>query len=201
TLDFRRANFRLFRDLLGKVLWDKALEGREAQESWLIFKDHLLRVQEQCIPRRRKAGKNARRLLWMNKELLDLLGRKRKIYREWKRGQVRWEDYKDVAQTARDHVRKARAQVELNLAKNIKGNMKTFYRYISDKRKAREDVSPFWKENGELVTRDMEKAEVLNDFFVSLFTVRGSSHAAQVTEAKGRDWEKEDPPTVSEDQV
>ncbi|GAB0181498.1 hypothetical protein GRJ2_000615100 [Grus japonensis] len=33
TLDFRRADFGLFRDLLGRVPWDKALEGREAQES------------------------------------------------------------------------------------------------------------------------------------------------------------------------
>ena len=32
TLDFRRADFGLFRDLLGRVPWDKALEGREAQE-------------------------------------------------------------------------------------------------------------------------------------------------------------------------
>ncbi|GAB0204868.1 mitochondrial enolase superfamily member 1 [Grus japonensis] len=34
TLDFRRADFGLFRDLLGRVPWDKALEGRGAQESW-----------------------------------------------------------------------------------------------------------------------------------------------------------------------
>ncbi|GAB0188996.1 cAMP-dependent protein kinase inhibitor alpha [Grus japonensis] len=32
TLDFRRADFGLFRDLLGRVPWDKALEGRGAQE-------------------------------------------------------------------------------------------------------------------------------------------------------------------------
>ncbi|MCQ4078456.1 hypothetical protein FK519_27115 [Klebsiella pneumoniae] len=30
TLDFRRADFGLFRDLLGRVPWDKALEGRGA---------------------------------------------------------------------------------------------------------------------------------------------------------------------------
>ncbi|GAB0192044.1 hypothetical protein GRJ2_001669700 [Grus japonensis] len=50
TLDFRRADFGLFRDLLGRVPWDKSLEGRGAQESWLVFKDHLLQAQEQCIP-------------------------------------------------------------------------------------------------------------------------------------------------------
>ncbi|GAB0203516.1 hypothetical protein GRJ2_002817200 [Grus japonensis] len=42
TLDFRRADFGLFRDLLGRMPWDKALEGRVAQDSWLVFEDHLL---------------------------------------------------------------------------------------------------------------------------------------------------------------
>lgn len=32
TLDFKRVYFGLFRDLLGRVPWNKALEGRGAQE-------------------------------------------------------------------------------------------------------------------------------------------------------------------------
>jgi len=46
TQDFRAADFGLFRDLLGRVSWDKALEGRGAQENWLIFNDHLFEAQE-----------------------------------------------------------------------------------------------------------------------------------------------------------
>ncbi|GAB0209625.1 mitochondrial enolase superfamily member 1 [Grus japonensis] len=45
----------------------------------------------------------------------------------------------------------------------------------------------------------METAEVLNDFFASVFTGKCLSHAAQVTEGKGRDWENAEPPTVGED--
>ncbi|GAB0203977.1 mitochondrial enolase superfamily member 1 [Grus japonensis] len=45
----------------------------------------------------------------------------------------------------------------------------------------------------------MEKAEVLNDFFASVFTGKSLSHTAQVTE--GRDWENAEPPTVGKDQV
>jgi len=46
----------------------KALEGREAQESLLIFNDHLLQAQ---VPTKRKSGKNTMRPAWMNKEFLD----------------------------------------------------------------------------------------------------------------------------------
>ena len=42
TLDFGRADFGLFRYLLGRVPWDRVMEGRWVQESWVIFKDHPL---------------------------------------------------------------------------------------------------------------------------------------------------------------
>ena len=80
TLDFWRADFKLFLELLGRVTWDKALEGRGAQESWSVFRNHLQDLK-QFIPRKKKVGKNARRI---NKELLDLLCHKKKVYREWK---------------------------------------------------------------------------------------------------------------------
>ena len=47
--------------LLGRVPWGKALEGRGAQESWSVFKHHIMEAQEQCILAERKSGKIARR--------------------------------------------------------------------------------------------------------------------------------------------
>jgi len=67
---------------------------------------------------------------------------------------------------------------------------------VSDKRKVKENVGPLWKETWDLVTRDMEKAEILNNFFASVLTSKCSSHTAQVADGKGRDWESEEPPTV-----
>ncbi|KFO15066.1 hypothetical protein N312_07407, partial [Balearica regulorum gibbericeps] len=178
TLACRRADFGLFRDLLGRVPWDKALKGRGAQESWLRFKDHLLQAQERCILTKRKSGKNAERPTWMNEELLGKLKHKKEAYRGWKQGQVAWEEYRGIVIVARDQVRKAKALLELNLVRDIKGN-KNFHRYISDKRRTRENVGPLRNETGELVTQDMEKAEVLNDFFASVFTDKCLSHTAQ----------------------
>ncbi|GAB0186183.1 mitochondrial enolase superfamily member 1 [Grus japonensis] len=122
--------------------------------------------------------------------------RQKGSYRGWKQGQVAWEEYRETIQAARDQVRKAKALIELNLARDIKGNKKSFYRYVSDKRKMRENVGPLWNEMGDLVTLNKEKTEVVNDFFVSVFTSKGSNHTAQVAEGKDRDWENEEPPTV-----
>ena len=38
-MDFRKADFGLFRCLLGGISWNKALEGNVTQEHWLIFKE------------------------------------------------------------------------------------------------------------------------------------------------------------------
>ncbi|GAB0210120.1 mitochondrial enolase superfamily member 1 [Grus japonensis] len=199
ALDFRRADFGLLRDLLGRIPWDKALEGRGAQESWLIFKGHLLQAQQRCIPTKRKSSKTTKRPPWMNKDLLGKLKQKKEAYRGWKQGQVAWEEYRETVRAARDPVRKAKALIEISLARDVKDNKKSFYRYVSDKRRTRENVGPLRNEMGDLVTQDMEKAEVLNDFFASVFTGKCLSHTAQVTE--GRDWENAEPPTVGEDQV
>ena len=75
------------------------------------------------------------------------------------------------------------------------------YEVVSDKSKTRENVGPLWKKTGDLVTQGMEKAEVLNAFFASVFTNKCSSHTAQVTDGKGRDWENEEWTTAGEDQV
>ncbi|GAB0180267.1 mitochondrial enolase superfamily member 1 [Grus japonensis] len=199
TLDFRRADFGLFRDLLARIPWDKALEGRGAQDSWLIFKAHLLQAQERCIPTKRKSSKNTKSPPWMNKELLGKVKQKKEAYRGWKQGQVAQEEYRETIRAARDQVRKAKALIEISLARDVKDNKKSFYRYVSDKRRMRENVGPLWNEMGDLVTEDMEKAEVLNDFFASVFTGKSLSHTAQV--AEGRDWENAEQPTVGEDQV
>ncbi|GAB0204631.1 hypothetical protein GRJ2_002928700 [Grus japonensis] len=199
TLDFRRAGFGLFRDMLGRIPWDKALEGRGAQDSWLIFKDHLLQAQERCIPTKRKSSKTTKRPPWMNKEVLGKVKQKKEACRGWKQGQVAWEEYRETVPAAREQVRKAKALIEISLAKDVKDNKKSFYRYVSDKRRTRENVGPLWNETGDLVTQDVEKAEVLNDFFASVFTGKCLSHTVQVTE--GRDWEDAEPPTVGEDQV
>lgn len=50
TLNFRRANFGLLKDLLGGIPRVKALEEKGVEESWLIFKHQFLQTQDLYIP-------------------------------------------------------------------------------------------------------------------------------------------------------
>ncbi|PKU40134.1 hypothetical protein llap_9557 [Limosa lapponica baueri] len=153
------------------------------------------------IPKKKKSGKIARRPAWISKERLDKIRTKKEAYRGWKQGRVDWAEYRETVRVTRNQVRQAIAQAELNLARDVKDNKKNFYSYIRDKGKTREAVGPLRKETGHLVTQNMDKAELLNDFFASLFTGKGSNRTAQVTEGKNRDSENEEPPTVQEEEV
>ena len=69
----------------------------------------------------------------------------------------------------REKIRKAKAELELSLATKAKENSKCFYKHINSKRKARENLHPLLDAEGNLVTKDQDKAEVLNAFFASNF--------------------------------
>jgi len=61
-----------------------------------------------------------------------------------------WEKYKNIIRACRDTMR--RANTPLDFAREVKDNEKGFLKYISSKRKTRENVSPL----NELCTLKME---------------------------------------------
>ncbi|KFQ65391.1 hypothetical protein N335_01657, partial [Phaethon lepturus] len=171
TLNFRKAKFQLFRELVNRTPWETALRDKGAEQSWQIFKDAFQRAQELLIPRSKKSGKEGNRPAWLSQDLLGKLKGKKEMHKQWKQGHSEsWEEYRNAAQFCRDGVRKAKAQLELNLARDAKNNKKGFYRYVSQKRKGKESISPLMSKTGKLVTTDKEKAEVLSDFFASDFS-------------------------------
>ncbi|KFQ80133.1 hypothetical protein N335_04342, partial [Phaethon lepturus] len=201
TLNFRKANIQLFRELVSKTPWETALRDKGAEQSWQIFKDTFHRVQELSIPRGKKSRKECKRLAWLSQDLMVKLKGKKEMHRQWKQGQVSREDYRDTAQLCRDGVRKAKAWLEVNLVRDAKNNKLGFYRYVSQKRKVKESVLPFMSKTGRLATMDEERADVLNDFFASVFTVSISSHTSQGDGLQDGNWGSKGPPTVREDQV
>ncbi|CAM4560229.1 unnamed protein product [Lepidochelys kempii] len=72
------------------------------------------------------------------------------------------------------------------------------FRYVSKKKKVKERVGPLLNEGGNLVTEDVEKANVLSAFFASVFTNKVSS---QTTALGSTAWGEGDQPSVEKEVV
>lgn len=74
--------------------------------------------------------------------------------------------------------------MELNTARDVNGNKKSFCNYSSSRRKTVENVSTMPNKTGDLVTWDGEK--VLEDFFALVFTPQAGLQEPQVPETWGQ---------------
>jgi len=61
TLDFRRADFGLFRSLADRVPWELVLKGKGVQEGCTLFMEEVLKTQEQAILMCRNTSQQGRR--------------------------------------------------------------------------------------------------------------------------------------------
>ncbi|KAK4818051.1 LOW QUALITY PROTEIN: hypothetical protein QYF61_004578 [Mycteria americana] len=118
------------------------------------------------------------------------------------KGQATQEDYKGVARLCREKIRKAKAQLELNLATAVRDNKKCFYKYISNKRWTKENLHPLLDVGRNIMRKDEEKSEVLNAFFASVFNSQTSyPQGIQPPELEDRNGEQNELPIIQEEAV
>ncbi|KAK4813551.1 hypothetical protein QYF61_009594 [Mycteria americana] len=102
-----------------------------------------------------------------------------------------------VARWCREKIRRAKAKLELNLATAVKDNKKYFFKYLSSQRRAKENLQPLVEGGGNTVTKDEEKAEVLNAAFASVFNSRADcSMGTQPLELEDRDGDQNGAPII-----
>uniref|UniRef100_A0A8D0DX11 Reverse transcriptase domain-containing protein n=1 Tax=Salvator merianae TaxID=96440 RepID=A0A8D0DX11_SALMN len=109
----------------------------------------------------------------MNPELNNLLKRKKEMFKKWKEGDISKEEYNAICRNCRISVRKAKAKNELRIAREAKNNKKGFWGYVRSKRKVKEAIGPLQNEKGDLVKNNIQKAELLNSYFASVFSQKG----------------------------
>ena len=72
-------------------------------------------------------------------------------------------------------MRFARKRYEQGIVETVKENPKAFWSYVNSKTKMKSGISDLKDENGELRSSDVDKANILSNFFASVFTKEGDS--------------------------
>ncbi|PKU38840.1 hypothetical protein llap_10849 [Limosa lapponica baueri] len=121
------------------------LRDKGAEQSWQTFKDAFQRAQELSIPRCKKPSEKGKRPACLSQDLLVKVKGKKELHWQFRQDWVFWEEHRDTAWLGRDEVRKAKAPLELNQARDAKNNKKGFYRHVNQKKMARKKMKK--KEN------------------------------------------------------
>ena len=144
------------------------LYNMNVQESWDFFQEKLQSSIENHIPIKRKSKKKQK---WTDKKCLDAVKKKHRAWNKYihTQSQRNYSEYCNVRNACTKTTRSAKKKYEKNIVMNMKENPKDFWAYIRQKTKAKSGVSDLKDSQGVLIQDNEEKANLLNDFFASVF--------------------------------
>ena len=200
--NYNKGDYIEMRNQLKRTDWeDMKSEGVEGQ--WKTILDTINQVVESCVPKSRTAKQTDKKRLplWTNEKALTKVKKKGAAYKRYKETRE-GKDYLAYAKArnqAKQECRNAVRNFEKQIASEVKRNPKAFYSYASTKLKTKDTIADLEDEEGNIVTSNTGKAEVLNNFFCSVFTKENTDTIPNLREQKLENTLKEI--KISVDQV
>jgi hypothetical protein len=105
----------------------------------------------------------------MTRDILRTVRKKRRLWATAKHGE-NVEAYREAERMVKNQIRNAKRKLEKKLATENGGNSKPFYAYLKSKLKNKTPVGPLKNKQGKIVSGNKEMAEMLNDYFGSVFS-------------------------------
>lgn len=178
---YDKGHYENMKKELRTVAWEDEMAPLGVDEAWTLFNKVMLNAVKNHIPVT-NPRKNKGRSIWMNRTALKKVKKK---YHAWKR-YLATKDGEDYVRYTKERdelrqmTRKLSHDFEKDLADNIKKNPKAFWRYVNSKTKVRCGVDDLTREDGSIASSDEDKANELNKFFASVFTVEDMGNMPNV---------------------
>ena len=121
----------------------------------------------------------------LRKETLRNIRRKHRLWERYmeKRSKESYREFCKARNKVKKLIRKERKEKEREIAETAKTNSKNFWKYVNSKRKTKSGVSALHTKKDNLTciaSKDNQKAEVLADFFSSVFTSETDSNIPEL---------------------
>ena len=175
---FHKGDFESIRNQLNQTDWDQVMgEHDDVDSCWENFVNVFVPLCNRSIPTKTFKQNKPKRNFNPPASLLQLFDLKRKAFKLSKKYPTTENEifYIYMRDRVNTELRKANKIKELEVAKNGKTNPKALFQYVSSKTKPKENVPNLHTPEGKLTNTNEEKAQILNDFFGSVFTKEGNS--------------------------
>ena len=175
--NFFKGDYISINQALHDTEWDSVFRGIDLCDSWDILAEKINEYIGSYVPVSRSSNEAYKNKTPKSRLCIDAINNKHRKWLKYKycRTNERFEEYKVARNRAANAVKNSKYNHEKDLALRIKDNNKLFWSYVRSKTKTKKSVCKLNKGNGELTNNEQDTANVLNDYFASVFEVENDN--------------------------
>ena len=172
-LNLNKGNYEAMANKLSTIVWE-SMEAGSLEDHHRLLTNTLKGLMVENIPSL-QLGRT--RNIYMTREALTLRNKKSKLWRKYilTRDVGTYRRFVKVRNELRGLTRHLRRNFEKSLAISLRENVKPFWKYVNSRLKTKPGIGDLRRPDGVLSVTDQDKAEVLAQFFSSVFTVEDCS--------------------------
>jgi ribonucleases P/MRP protein subunit RPP40 len=177
TRDYFKADYVQMREV-AETIWQTDTKHKidiDVNGDWVSLKNELHLLEVKFVPYKKpRCGK----CKWANNRVQKCRRAKTKAWKKYvesDRNQRMYQKYVNKLHEAQKVNIRAKRNFEQSLADSVKNNDKSFFAYVRSKQRTKDRVGPLMDKSGKTVTDQYEAANILNDYFSSVFTVEDVS--------------------------
>ena len=174
TPNFLKSDYNTIRERLRNVNWELVLQGNFC-DFYAAFIQKLKETMTGCIPNRKAA--KTKKCIYLTNEALRKKDFKNKLWRRYKKNKSSYDyaKYKGAKNSLRALTGRLWEEFEKSIAADSKLAPKKFWSYVKSRIKTRSKIPSLKRDNGLLTVTASERAEALNKFFATTFTIEDTS--------------------------
>ena len=170
--NFMKTNMVKFNNIINQD-WDQILVNKSAEEAYNIFLVTYNKAVKEAVPiSYTTVSTKYTKPPWMKPSTLKLVKKKHNLLIKYlnTRKDADKEAYHTIRNQVAHQTSSDRIRYEERIAAETKENVNAFWRYVNSNRKTKKSIPDLIRPDKSKATTDLEKSEVLNSQFSSVFT-------------------------------
>ena len=183
-LNFFKGNYKNISEKLQENDWDQELHGLSLSEAWEILTEKHIKLIEENVPVRKVSNEAGRKNPYVSQQCMEAIRKKHTKWQKYlhNKTEENYTQYKAARNEVITELRRSKYDYEKDLATRIKTDNKRFWSYVRSKIKTKSNIGQLELPAGSSTNDNQEKAEILNNYFASVFAEEGPEALSGVEE-------------------